>query len=212
MRRTNYWTITKLSIFLLLLFSNIVYASPAVLPSFRDSFQVLPIDKYTNKYDEHFIKYTKQYFGIGFNWKWFKAQTCAESAFKETAKSPVGAAGLMQIMPGTFREITAKTGIPNEPFTAKWAISGGIYYDSTLYRQWKSPRPEVDRIALTMGSYNCGIGNVLKGQKMCTADGNTNCNTWAGVKKAAPKVKSWKYEETVGYVARITKLMGISGF
>ena len=210
--RINYWFLYKLILISILLFSVNVYGSPAELSSFNDNFQVRPIDKYTNKYDEHFRKYSKQYFGIGFDWKWFKSQTLAESAFNETIKSPVGAQGLMQIMPGTFREISAKTGIPNQPFNSKWNISAGIYYDSTLYFQWRSPRPEIDRISKMMASYNAGIGNILKAQKICTAEGSPDCNTWKGVKRVAPKVTSWKSAETIGYVSRITKLMGIAGF
>jgi len=27
--------------------------------------------KWTSKYDQYFKKYTKRYFGVGFEWKWF---------------------------------------------------------------------------------------------------------------------------------------------
>lgn len=212
--RINNRIIYKLVLILILLSSVNTYSSPAEIPSFRDSVKVLPIDKYTNKYDDHYRKYTKQYFGVfpDVEWKWFKAQTLAESGFKETILSPVGAQGLMQIMPRTFAEISKKTDIPNQPFNAKWNIAGGIFYDSTLYKNWKSKRTTHDRLALMFGSYNAGLGNLLKSQKVCAASGASDCETWAAVKRNASKVNTWKSDETKGYVTRIFSYMGFSGF
>ena len=56
-------------------------------------------------YDMHFSKYSKRYFGVGFDWRYFKAQAVAESNLREDARSWAGAEGLMQIMPRTFQEI-----------------------------------------------------------------------------------------------------------
>ena len=53
------------------------------------------------KFDGYFSKYSKRYFGPNFNWIYFKAQAIAESRLKADAKSKVGAAGVMQIMPKT---------------------------------------------------------------------------------------------------------------
>ena len=43
--------------------------------------------KWTRKYDGHFRKYTKHFFGVGFDWKWFKAQAIAESNLKMKLKA-----------------------------------------------------------------------------------------------------------------------------
>src|SRR5919201_1404990 len=51
------------------------------------------------RYDGVFRKYTKRYFGAGFDWRYFKAQGMAESQLNPTARSWVGARGIMQLMP-----------------------------------------------------------------------------------------------------------------
>ena len=128
----------------------------------------LPVDKYSSKYDVYFTKYSKRFFGVTYEWRYFKAQAVAESALNPDAVSPVGARSLMQVMPRTWNEIIQRHSfIQDDPFNHRWAIAAGISYDKTLYNQWKAKRSEKDRIALTMASYNCGLGNVLKGQQAC---------------------------------------------
>ena len=57
------------------------------------------------KYDRHFSKYSKRYFGAGFDWRYFKAQAIAESGLQADARSRVGAIGIIQVMPRTFEDI-----------------------------------------------------------------------------------------------------------
>ena len=52
----------------------------------------------TDRYDPIFRKYTKRYFGVGTDWRWFKAQGMAESDLTPGARSRVGARGIMQLM------------------------------------------------------------------------------------------------------------------
>ena len=47
----------------------------------------------TERFDPIFKKYTKRYFGVGTDWRWFKAQGMAESDLTPTARSRVGARG-----------------------------------------------------------------------------------------------------------------------
>ncbi|MEE2964240.1 MAG: hypothetical protein VX427_08870, partial [Acidobacteriota bacterium] len=39
-------------------------------------------------YDQYFSKYSKRFFGVGFDWYYFKAQALAESTLDEDARSP----------------------------------------------------------------------------------------------------------------------------
>ncbi|PYP79256.1 MAG: hypothetical protein DMD35_08615 [Gemmatimonadetes bacterium] len=61
------------------------------------------------RYDPIFQKYAKRYFGAGTDWQWFKAQGMAESDLTPTARSRVGARGIMQLMPS--RREFSTTGI-----------------------------------------------------------------------------------------------------
>jgi len=161
---------------------------------------------WTKKYDPYFRKYTKRYFGPGFDWKWFKAQAVAESGLNQNVRSWVNAKGIMQIMPKTFHEIKKKNpffGNINEP---RWNIAAGIYYDHQLYRKWKAPRPFNDQMCFTFGSYNAGFNNILKAQKVSKRH-NLDENLWQNIKSIAPKVRGWRHKETLGYVDKILAMM-----
>lgn len=157
--------------------------------------------KWTDKYDRYFKKYSKRYFGPLFNWHWFKAQAIAESALKNNAKSRVGARGLMQIMPGTFGDITKKNPHFKKLDTPKWNIAAGIYYDRTLYRRFKETADQ-DKLYMTFASYNAGYGRISKAAKRAKR-AKREKKTWEGIKPFLPK-------ETRGYVKRIRGLMGKS--
>jgi len=170
--------------------------------------------KWTKNYDTYFRKNSKRYFGVGFNWKWWKSQAITESNLDKNAESWVHAKGLMQVMPETFKEIQIKVPILGNVWEPKWNIAAGIYYDKYLFDNWTFPRPFKDRMSFVFASYNGGMGNVLKAQKMCINHEpiyknipDTNCNYWNMIEMYAPNVKSWRYEESLHYVKKINKLM-----
>lgn len=152
--------------------------------------------KWTDEYDRHFKKYSKRYFGPLFDWHWFKAQAIAESALKSDAKSHVGARGIMQIMPGTFSDITKKNPHFSKLESPKWNIAAGIYYDRTLYRKFKKTAAQ-DKLYMTFASYNAGYGRILNASKRT---GSKEKN-WEEIRPFLPR-------ETRGYVTRIRRLMG----
>lgn len=168
----------------------------------------LPVDKFTKKYDAQFRKNSKRYFGTTYEWRFWKSQSMAESNLKPTAVSHVGAKGIMQIMDFTRGDIDKRLGTKGDPFDPRWAIQAGIWYDRQLYNQWRSKRTELNRVALTLASYNAGLGNILKSQRVCMAANGTDCNNWSGIKRHGPDVNSWHHPETIGYVNRIFRFMG----
>ncbi len=155
--------------------------------------------KWTDRYDRHFKKYSKRYFGPHFEWRWFKSQGIAESNLNAKASSPVGARGIMQILPSTFEDIRKI----NPTFLAlddpRWNIAAGIFYDRQLYRKWRKPLPSEERLFLAFSSYNAGYGRVLSAVKRTRNDKYS----WQEVKRFLPG-------ETKGYVARIAELMDSS--
>jgi len=161
---------------------------------------------WTNKYDRHFKKNTKHYFGPNVDWHLFKAQGIAESGLNPNAKSKVGALGIMQIMPATYEEITKKKpgfGKISEP---RWNIAAAIYYNKQLYKRWKKKEvPVEDRMNFTFASYNAGFNRVLKARKKLRAKNKEHpeiINDW---KKVSPFTPS----QTRHYIRRIDHLMQV---
>lgn len=154
-------------------------------------------------FDPYFSKYTKRYFGPAFDWRYFKAQAVAESRLKAGAKSHVGAVGVMQIMPRTFKEIRKKQpaikGTREQP---RWNIAAGIYYDRQLWSTWKAKRPFKDRLNFTFGSYNAGKMNIIKAQKIAEKKG-LDPNLWTSIEKVLPGVTGKNSKETIDYIHKI---------
>jgi membrane-bound lytic murein transglycosylase MltF len=153
-------------------------------------------------YDEIFRKYSKQYFGVGFDWKVFKAQAMTESNLNPDAKSWVGAKGLMQLMPATYQEIQTKNPEIGEINDPRWNIAAGIFYDRKLWNAWTEHESLTDRLSFVLSSYNAGRGTILKAQGTAEKEG-LNSKVWTSVETIAPQVPRWRYEETLNYVRRI---------
>ena len=135
---------------------------------------------------------------------WFQAQAKAESRYKENAVSPVKAAGLMQIMPKTFKEIAKETKTKGfiSAFNPEISIQFGIYYMSKQLKIWKSKdgRTPLDQLQLAQASYNAGAGSVIASQEKCGG-----VKTYSGVIACLPKVTGKHSKETIGYVVTIAK-------
>lgn len=159
--------------------------------------------KHFNKYDDTFRKYSKRYFGPGYDWKVFKAQSIAESGLSPDAISYVGARGLMQLMPTTFAEIQSANPEFESIDDPEWNIAAGIYYDRSLYRAWKEIVDD-HKLDFTFGSYNAGRGTIMKAQ-LKAKDKLLDHTTWPNIVLVAPEVPRWRYDETIGYVEKIKK-------
>lgn len=157
--------------------------------------------RWSNDYDHLFRKYTKHYFGAHFDWHWFKAQAIAESALNPDAESPMGARGIMQILPSTYQEIKASNPFLADISDPRWNIAAGIYYNRQLYRKWKQKHDirTNERLNFAFGSYNAGYGNMLKAYRRAV-DKHGEVRGWRRVAPFAPA-------ETRNYVSRIQQLM-----
>ena len=155
---------------------------------------------WTDKYDHHFKKYSKRYFGPQKDWHWFKAQAIAESGLDPKARSKAGALGIMQILPATFGDIQKKQPTFTSLMDPKWNIAAGIFYDRQLYKKWmKTDLPTGQRLAFAFASYNAGHRRMRKAyNKVEQAEGTIY--SWGQVAPLAPKA-------TRHYVQRIHGLM-----
>jgi membrane-bound lytic murein transglycosylase F len=156
-----------------------------------------------DRYDESFRKYSKRYFGPEFDWRVFKAQGLAESNLNSRARSHVGARGLMQLMPTTFREIESRN--PELRRTIDdpdCNIAAGISYDRRLWRQWEQDSVDFHRREFMFASYNAGRGTILDAQHAARA-AQLDARAWPSIERVAPNVHGWRYRETIGYVQKI---------
>jgi membrane-bound lytic murein transglycosylase F len=174
---------------------------PGLLARIENAAAAIVARKINSRYDESFSKYSKQYFGPAFDWRWFKAQGFAESRLDPSAKSWVGARGLMHLMPTTYHEIVSQNpdfGPIDQP---QWNIAAGIYYNRRLWDFWHLV-PYDERLDFMFASYNAGRGPIIKAYNIVTSRWPAD-TTWANVVKVAPGVHPWRYTETIGYVKRI---------
>ena len=94
----------------------------------------------------------------GLHSSWVFAITRQESAFMADARSPVGAMGLMQLMPATAKETARKFGIPlanpQQALVPEKNIQLGAAYLSQVHGQFNGNR------VLASAAYNAGPGRV----------------------------------------------------
>jgi membrane-bound lytic murein transglycosylase MltF len=158
------------------------------------------------EFDAHFRKYSKRFFGVGFDWHYFKAQGIAESNLDPQARSPVGAVGVMQLMPATFEEVSSKSelvdGMLEDP---RWNIAAGIWYNKYQFDYWQKGRALHERLKFMYGSYNAGRVTLRKAQREAINQG-LNPRSWDSMHQALPRVTGQRAEETLTYVEKIFQI------
>lgn len=160
----------------------------------------------SDRYDRLFAKYTKRFFGPEFDWRYFKAQALAESSLRADARSPKGAAGLMQLMPRTFEEVLRDNPwMGQDIHHPEWNIAAGIYYNWTLWNVWDGDRKMQDRLNFMLGAYNAGKGTILQAQKLALKEG-LDARSWKAVEKTLPQVIGCGCKQTIAYVKRVHRI------
>jgi soluble lytic murein transglycosylase-like protein len=155
---------------------------------------------FPNRYDRQIRKAVKFYWPDRPDWKEWKAQLYQESRLRPGAVSPVGAAGLAQFMPATWREMRRVMQYDKyaSPYDADLAIEAGAYYMRRLRIGWSSPRPPDDRQQLAQASYNAGMGNMIRAQKACGM-----AVLYDEIIVCLPDITGRHADETIDYVRRI---------
>ena len=111
-----------------------------------------------------------------------------ESYYNPNARSPVGAVGLMQLMPPTSRELARRLHSSSNAEDPAVNIRLGTFYFLQLVDMFNGAT------MLAIASYNAGMGNVMR---------------W---RRAAPRkpmdefIESMPFQETRNYVKRVTML------
>ena len=136
-----------------------------------------------SKHDAIVQKYSAQY---GFDWHMITAQMFQESRFNPTARSHMGAQGLMQLLPRTakqmgFTNITVPDG----------GIHAGVKYLNWLRNRFSDDLSVEDRMWFTLASYNAGLEHVRDARRLATQLG-LNKDRWFDHTEKAIKLLSKK--------------------
>jgi membrane-bound lytic murein transglycosylase F len=123
-----------------------------------------------SQWDELVKKYARAF---EFDWRLVLAQMFQESRFDPHAKSWVGAQGLMQVMPGTAKDLNvADVTIPEQ------GVLAGVKLLARYAKLFDSPQiKEKDRLRFALAAYNCGPGHIYDAQRLAL-DLKLDPNKW----------------------------------
>jgi len=127
------------------------------------------------------------------------AQGYQESRLDQNAKSPVGAIGVMQVMPATGKDMNVGDITKLEP-----NIHAGVKYIRYMMNQFYADEPmdPLNKGLITFASYNAGPGRVSQLRKEAAKRG-LNPNKWFNNVEVVAAEKVGR--ETVQYVSNIYK-------
>jgi membrane-bound lytic murein transglycosylase MltF len=145
---------------------------------------------------QFFRRYGDRY---GMDWMLMAAQGYQESRLDQNAKSPVGAVGVMQVMPATGKELQVGDIRLTEP-----NIHAGVKYIRFVVDQYfkDEPMDDLNKGLFAFASYNAGPGRIRQLRKEAAKQG-LDPNVWFNnvERVAAEKIG----RETVTYVSNIYK-------
>jgi len=127
------------------------------------------------------------------------AQGYQESQLNQEAKSPVGAIGVMQVMPATGKELAVGDITQIEP-----NIHAGVKYMRFMMDQFyaNEPMDQLNKGLFTFASYNAGPGRMQQLRKLAAKRG-LDPNVWFNNVEVIAAERIGR--ETVTYVANIYK-------
>lgn len=158
------------------------------------------------------IREVRFYWGMAEKPSTFLGQIHQESTFREDAKSPVGATGLAQMMPGTSRWLMEiyprdlkelcpdKSGCPLSP---AWAIRSLVLFDKRLYDDFRWANGAIERWSATLSGYNGGRSWVLRERRACAGTVGCNDTLWFGNIELACLRSATSCKENRNYPRRI---------
>jgi membrane-bound lytic murein transglycosylase MltF len=145
---------------------------------------------------QYFQKYGDKY---DVDWLLMGAQGYQESQLNQSVKSPVGAIGVMQVMPATGKELGV-----GDITEVEANIHAGVKYMRWMIDQYygKEPMTKLDKVLFAFASYNAGAGRISQLRKEAAKRG-LDPNVWFHNVEyvAAEKIGP----ETVTYVSNIYK-------
>lgn len=105
---------------------------------------------------------------INWDWRLVAAVIYQESKFNPNARSWCGAQGLMQLMPGTARQVGV---YGNQAYNPASNIQGGTNYLKQLEKTWANISDYTQRVKFILASYNAGPGHVMDAARLAEKNG-----------------------------------------
>ena len=166
---------------------SVAYAKNAAADTERRKFQAVV---------ELFKKYGAQY---NLDYLLMAAQGYQESTLDQSVKSPVGAIGVMQVMPPTGKEL--KVGDITQ---VDANVHAGVKYMRFMMDQYFADEPmdQLNKGLMTFASYNAGPGRIRQLRREAEKRG-LNPNVWFGNVERVASERIGR--ETVTYVSNIYK-------
>ena len=166
---------------------NVKYAKNAAANAERKKFQAVVelFKKYGDKYDIDYLL--------------MAAQGYQESTLDHSARSPVGAIGIMQVMPATGKDM--KVGDITE---IEANINAGVKYMRFVMNEYYKDEPmdNLNKALMTFASYNAGPGRLRQLRAEAQKKG-LDPNVWFGNVERVASERIGR--ETVTYVSNIYK-------
>jgi membrane-bound lytic murein transglycosylase MltF len=151
-----------------------------------------------NEYVAFFKKYASQY---GFDYLMVVAQGYQESMLNQSARSPGGAVGIMQVKPTTAA--AAPISIPDIGSAENNIHAGVKLLKSIAEKYFNDPKIDpLNRLLLTFAAYNCGPNRIAELREKAPSQG-LDPNKWFG--NVELLVAQSVGQVTVQYVSNIYK-------
>jgi membrane-bound lytic murein transglycosylase F len=129
-----------------------------------------------SQYDEVIQRHASHY---RIDWRLISAIAYTESRFNPSAKSKVGAQGLLQVMPATGRELGF-----DDVQDLEANVEAGTIYMKRLIRVLTDKIPPQERVNFALAGYNAGLGHVYDAQKLAREMGLNPYKWFGNVEKA----------------------------
>ena len=157
-----------------------------------------------DRFDPHFRKYTKRFFGPAFEWRHFKAQGLAESGLDATARSRSGARGIMQLMPSTFALIRSRAPDHGSVDDPELNIAAGIKHNRAMWGMWERAATPLDRRRFMFASYNAGLITIMRAQRVARRT-RLDPTVWTSIETVSARVWQWRQRQTILYLRKIER-------
>ncbi len=128
----------------------------------------------------------------GFDWRLVAAQIYQESHMNPWAKSNAGARGLMQLLPGTARDLGVQ-----DIFNPVENINAGVQHLKKLYESFEGANPD-DRLLLALAAYNIGEGHIEDARNLAV-EMNLDPDSWESLTQTLPLLRYRKYYKKSKY-------------